>query len=455
MSFILLTQYEGSILGPIAKLLGYLMEWIFNGLYAIGIPNIGLAIIIFTIVIYMLLLPLTIKQQKFSKLSAKMNPEIQAIQAKYKDRKDNDSMAAMNQETQAVYAKYGVSPTGSCVQLAIQMPILMALYRVIYSVPAYVSKVKAIFQPMADGLYNESDIKAFIEGLSNANYLSKQFKNELYISNDPTYVKNVIIDSFNRASTAEWGEAIDKFNGLSDIIRKALEEFESFNNFLGLNIANSPSYTIKTAWADKQYLLIVGALMIPILSALTQWINTKLMPQANTGNNTQDQTAQTMKTMNIMMPFMSAFFCYTLPIGMGIYWIAGAVIRSIQQIIINKHIDKMDIDKIIEKNKDKAAKKIEKQKKNVERMSAYANMNTRNMGTPAVKKSISEKAKAIDNSSNTVDIAASSAEDISIENKTADSKNDKNGKNTGNAAKGSIAAKANLVRQYNDKNNQK
>lgn len=438
---ILLTQYEGSILGPIAKLLGYLMEWIFNALYAIGIPNIGLAIIIFTIVIYMLLLPLTIKQQKFSKLSAKMNPEIQAIQAKYKDRKDQESMAAMNQETQAVYAKYGVSPTGSCVQLAIQMPILMALYRVIYSIPAYVSKVKDIFMPMANGLYNESGIKTFIEGLSNANYLTKQFKNELYISNDADYVKNVIIDSFNRASTAEWNEAISKFGSLSNEIRSAMEQFEKFNSFLGLNIANSPSFTVKTAWADKHYLLIVGALMIPLLSALTQWINTKLMPQAG-GNGNQDQMAQTMKTMNLMMPLMSAFFCYTLPIGMGIYWIAGAVIRCIQQVVINKHIDKMDIDEIIEKNKDKAAKKIEKQKKNIEKMSAYANMNTRNVNFDQVpKRSISEKA----NYTNT-DASVADNTDVSDSGKTKATK-------TGSAPAGSIAARANLVRDYNDRKN--
>ena len=438
---ILLTQYEGSILGPIAKLLGYLMEWIFNALYAIGIPNIGLAIIIFTIVIYMLLLPLTIKQQKFSKLSAKMNPEIQAIQAKYKDRKDQDSMAAMNQETQAVYAKYGVSPTGSCVQLAIQMPILMALYRVIYSIPAYVSKVKDIFMPMANGLYNESGIKTFIEGLSNANYLTKQFKNELYISNDADYVKNVIIDSFNRASTAEWNEAISKFGSLSNEIRSAMEQFEKFNSFLGLNIANSPSFTVKTAWADKHYLLIVGALMIPLLSALTQWINTKLMPQAG-GNGNQDQMAQTMKTMNLMMPLMSAFFCYTLPIGMGIYWIAGAVIRCIQQVVINKHIDKMDIDEIIEKNKDKAAKKIEKQKKNIEKMSAYANMNTRNVNfDQAPKRSISEKANYTN-----MDTSVADNTDVSDSGKTKATK-------TGSAPAGSIAARANLVRDYNDRKN--
>ena len=87
MTGIILTQYNGKIIGPIAKLLGYLMNAIFEFLNMIKIPNIGLSIIIFTIVIYLLLKPLTIIQQKFSKLSAKMNPELQAIQKRYKDKK--------------------------------------------------------------------------------------------------------------------------------------------------------------------------------------------------------------------------------------------------------------------------------------------------------------------------------------------------------------------------------
>ncbi len=427
---IYLTQYEGAILGPVAKLLGYLMDWIFNGLYAIGIPNIGIAIILFTIVIYMLMLPLTIKQQKFSKLSAKMNPEIQAIQKKYNGKKDNDSVMAMNQETQAVYAKYGVSPTGSCVQLLIQMPILMALYRVIYAIPAYVGKVKEIFIPMSEALYSQSGIKNFIEGLSNANYFSSQFKNALYIDNDPTYVKNVIIDSFNRASTAEWHSAMDLFTGQSDLIGKAMVDFENFNNFLGLNIANSPSFTIKTALADKHFLLIIGALMVPVLAALTQWINTKLMPQPENGNTQTDQMAATMKSMNVMMPLISAFFCYTMPIGMGIYWIAGAVVRCIQQIVINKHIDKMDIDEIIEKNSAKAEKKIKKQQENIQRMNEYATMNTRNMG-------IGDKARLANNASDNGKNANNSvAGDFT---------------KTVNAKPGSLASKANMVTDYNNR----
>lgn len=161
MNAILLTQYGGSILGPIAKVLGWIMNGIFWVLDKIGIPNIGLAIIIFTIVIYLLLMPFTIKQQKFSKLSAKMNPELQAIQKRYEGKKDNDSMMAMQQETKAVYAKYGVSPTGSCVQMLIQMPILFALYRVFMNVPAYVNQVKEAFSRWWKSLPTQPAVQNF------------------------------------------------------------------------------------------------------------------------------------------------------------------------------------------------------------------------------------------------------------------------------------------------------
>ena len=182
MTGIVLTQYGGKILGPIAKILGYLMEGIFYILDLIGIPNIGLSIILFTIVIYLLLMPLTIKQQKFSKLSAKMNPELQAIQAKYKNKKDNDSMMAMNEETKEVYAKYGVSPSGSCVQLLIQMPILFALYRVIYAMPAYVGKIKEAFFPLVDNLIAQEGSAEFLQTFSNASMYAKQFNNENFVN---------------------------------------------------------------------------------------------------------------------------------------------------------------------------------------------------------------------------------------------------------------------------------
>ena len=126
-NYMLLTQ-QGGILKPFAIILGYILEGVFWVLDKIGIPNTGLAIIIFTVVIYLLMIPLTYKQQKFSKLNNKMNPELMAIRKKYEGKNDQDSMMRMNAETQAVYQKYGVNPSGSCLQLLIQMPILFALY---------------------------------------------------------------------------------------------------------------------------------------------------------------------------------------------------------------------------------------------------------------------------------------------------------------------------------------
>jgi len=427
LSGILLTQYDGAILGPIAKVLGVLMEGIFNVLNAIGIPNIGLSIIIFTVVIYLLMMPLTIKQQKFSKLSAKMNPELQAIQKKYKNKKDNDSVMAMNQETQAVYAKYGVSPTGSCVQLLIQMPILFSLYRVIYAMPAYVSKIKDAFYPLVEKLRGNGEAVEYVKQLQNSNMFANQFNNEAFTGGNVEYIENTLIDCLNRASTAEWNTLADNFSGLASDVSVTLEKLNEYNNFLGLNMGNSPSFTMKDAFASGSYLMVVGALMIPLLAALTQWINTKLMPQANanSGNETADNMAQSMKMMNTMMPLMSAFFCFTLPAGMGLYWIAGSVVRSVQQVLINRHIDKMDIDEVIKKNEKKAQKKIEKMNEQYANLSNYASMNTRTISSKAAINNSEEKEEAL-----------RKAVEYSK-----------------NAKPGSIAAKANMVREYNEKNN--
>ena len=430
MTGMLLTKSDTFIIGPVATLLGYIMNAIFFLLEKIGIPNVGLAIILFTIVIYMCLLPLTIEQQKFSKLSAKMNPEIQAIQKKYANRRDNDSMMKMQEETQAVYKKYGVSPSGSCVQMLIQLPILFALYRVIYAIPAYVSQVKAAFFPLVDKLIGEAGSAEFIQNFSNAQMYSKQFTNESFVSNVTSYVQNTYIDVLNRASTTDWLNLKAQYPGLAVDIDNTLASLDKYNNFLGLNIGDSPWFTMKDAFTSGQYLLVIGAIMIPLLSAVTQWINTKLMPQQEkTGNEQADQMAASMKTMNTIMPLMSAWFCFTLPAGMGIYWIAGAVIRSVQQVVINKHIDKMDFDEVIEKNKEKAAKKVAKQNAKYERMQEYASMNTRNM-----------------NVNKTSNISESEREAKLAKANEYYSKN---------AKLGSMAAKANMVREYNEKNSRK
>lgn len=437
MSGILLTQDSGKIIGPIAKLLGYIMEGIFFVLDKIGIPNIGLSIILFTIVIYLLLLPLTIKQQKFSKLSAKINPEIQAIQAKYKGKNDNNSVMAMNMETKAVYAKYGVSPSGSCIQMLIQLPILWALYRVIGNMPAYVGKIKDAFFPLVDRLIDQAGSTELIQTFSQAGMYGKQFANESFTGGVVSYVQNTFIDVLYKASTAEWISIKDAFPTLAGDVDQTLSLLNQYNNFLGLNIANSPSFIMKDAIASRSFIMVIAALSIPVLSAVTQWINIKLMPQQSTpqdnknGNDQQNVMMQSMKTMNLMMPIISVVICYTLPAGLGLYWVAGAVVRSIQQVVINKHIDKMDFDEVIKKNEEKAKKKMEKAGVRAEQMAAYASMNTKNVNAPKKQ-------------SNTP-VMTQEEKEAAIRKSTEYYNN--------NAKPGSMMSKANMVKQYNEKNN--
>ena len=373
MNFILLTQNETFIIGWVAKLLGFIMNGIFNLLDLIGIPNVGLAIILFTIVVNLLMLPLNIRQQKFSKLSAKINPEMQAIQAKYKGRQDQEAMMAMQQERQALYAKYGISPSGSCVQLLIQFPILLSLYRVINSMPAYVSKIGNTFRVLADKIISVDNA----EFLQNSGIDSIQNTVSVYgKSMLDGNLSNGIVDVLNRLSSTDLAVVAEKY-GLSGLTYPAEGGslilstettrglIDTYNNFLGLNMGDSPLYLIKTAWAVGAIGIVIGAVLIPILSAATQWINYKLMPHPD---NSYDEQANTMmssmKMMNTVMPLFSAWLCFTLPSGLGLYWVAGSVVRSIQQVVINKHIDKMDFDEIIKKNSAKSAKKLEKMKQN-------------------------------------------------------------------------------------------
>ena len=380
----LLTKSTTFIIGPIAELIGIIMNVIFDILAKIGIPNLGISIIIMTILIYMLMLPLTIRQQKFSKLQRKMQPELQKIQKKYQGRKDSASVAAQQEEMKQVYDKYGVSATGSCVQLLIQMPILFALYRVFYNIPAYLSSVKAAFFPLVDELYQldpkgtillsqNADEKYVFSGVS---AFAKTLANNIEGGNVDT-IKNSMIDILNKFQSADWTTLSKKASSLAGDISTTTAKLNQYNNFLGLNIAESPSNIMK-----KGGIMIAVALIIPILAAFTQWLNVKLMPQPSSDPN--DQTANTMKSMNLMMPAMSAVFCFSLPSGMGLYWIVGAIVRIVQQIFINKHIDKMDVDAMIEKNSEKAKAKAEKRKsKNSERSDSLPENSGRTRRTTA------------------------------------------------------------------------
>lgn len=419
MAGILLTQNSTFIIGDVARILGWIMNVLFNFLNGVfGIQNIGLCIILFTVIIYLLMLPLTIKQQKFSKLSAKMNPEIQQIQKKYKNKKDNDSMMAMNEETQAVYAKYGVSPTGSCLQLLIQMPILFALYRVIMNVPAYVNGVRDVFTELANQIMAAPGGVEFMQEL--------QSNGRMFIEGKDFNQINTIVDVLYKlqdTGTATWQMLIDKFPDMESLILSTQNSITSMNNF-GINIANSPWNIARSALAAGSFLMLIGAVLIPFLAAFTQWLNVKMMPQPSTGD-ANDTMNSTMKSMNMMMPLMSAWFCFTLPAGMGLYWIMGAVVRGIQQWAINKHLDKLDLDDIVKKNIEKNNRIREKKGLSPQKITDIARTNVKAIDQTNKKTMTEEERKA------------------AVEASTNYYKN--------SDKPGSLASKAAMVAKYNEK----
>lgn len=431
MEILLATKTSTPVIGQIASLMGFIMDGIFKILYGLfGWENLALCIIIFSIIIYLLMTPLQIQQQKFSKLQAVMQPEIQKVQKKYEGKRDQDSMQKMNEETQAIYQKYGVSPTGSCLQLIIQLPVLWALWQVIYRIPAYVGSVRDVFTVVVDKIVGVADYTTVIQNFITDNKITRV----ILSVEDGVASKNSIIDFLYALSPTQW-ESFSKtseFSGFSDVINSTAKEISGMQNFFGLNIAEQPWNYIKAVLAGGSILLAVIALLIPILSWATQMINIKLMPQAGGNDEQAGGMAGSMKTMNTVMPLMSAVFCFTFPVGMGIYWISSAVVRSVQQVVINKKLDSIDMNELINENLKKMEKKREKAGLPPQKITTQAHQSVKNLD-----------ARKIEKGSSKTDVQSRAQK---VENAYEKSRT---------AKPGSITAKANMVRDFDERNKKK
>lgn len=419
MTGIILTQYPGKIVGPIAQLIGLIMNSLYMFLNDVfGVQNIALCIILFTVIIYFLMTPLTYKQQKFSRLQQEMQPEISAIRAKYKDKKDQVSLQKMNEETQLVYEKYGVSTMGSCLQLLINFPIFIAMYQVVRNVPAYVSSVKDVYIPLVEKIVNVDGFQKIMETVLKESGTAGVGLN----LENATTTSNSIIDVLYAMPSHGWDVLRENFNGLTDIINSTEVTVSHLNNLFGINIANSPINLISTGWNEKDFILIIGAILVPLISYLTQVLNIKLMTNtSNAAASENDAMARQMKTMNTMMPLFSLVMVFSVPVGAGIYWIAGSVIRSIQQVLLNRHMKNLDLEAIVEQNKEKAKKKKEKQ-------GIYENQ-----------------------IANTAKINTKKTEYISSQEK--EEKLKQAAEYAKNARKGSLLQKANMVKEFSERNN--
>ena len=402
-----LTQYDGKILGPIAKLLGYIFSGIYNLLSHVGINNAAVTIIIFTLFINLLMLPLTIKQQKFAKMQSKMQPEMAKIQQKYKGKKDNASMYAQQEEMKALYEEYGTSPTGGCLPMILTMVVFLALYRVIYAIPAYVPEIKDLYIPLAELATGNQDALHYIVEAGKDLKITAVDWTKIDITKLKGNV-DYIVDAFTKFGRSNWDAFAAFFSGNSlEFVTRNADKIMHVNSIFGdLNLAETPM--------SKPF----PGLIVPLVSVIFQYIQTHLM-MAKQQVNTQDPTAASMNMMNKTMPIVSGLICLGFPIGNGIYLATNSVFRIGQQLIVNKSMDHMDLDAEIAKNKAKAQKKREK------------------MHLEATDGSVKNIANMKTSSSNVKDIAKMNVAKSGNNNKSEDKK----------YKKGSIASIAHMMEQ--------
>lgn len=406
---ILLTQ-QGGILKPFAWILGKIFEVIYSLCSSLGIESIGLCIILFTIIVRLLMLPMQIKQQKSMKLNSVVTPEIQKIQKKYENRKDQQSQMAMQQEVSAVYEKYGASPTGGCLQLLIQMPIMFALYRVIMNIPAYVGQVKDYYVDIINNL-STAQIKEYFDiSVSEVSGLTgEQINNIVDSMSGYRSGKLEVVD------LAKLVEAVD-----NPMVDSAYEHIRNINNFFIYNLSDSPQQMWET--------IGVLALVIPILAGVAQFVSTQISMKMNgTAQQMEDNpTMSSMKMMNYTMPLMSIFFCWGFATGIGLYWVTGSVVMVIQQIFINLYFKRISIDDIIKENQEKAKKKREKRGITENMISNAASVNTRTINNNSSMSSKEREAKLNE----------------AMERYS----------NSSNQNKKSISSRANMVKEFNERN---
>lgn len=314
----------------ITRPLGYLISMIYD-----LVQNYGLAIIFFTIIVKLILLPLQVKSQKAMKRQQKIQPIILELQKKYA----NDQQK-LQQEMMKVYRENNVSMSGGCLPLLIQMPILFALYSAIRRPLTYIKGVDFTSEAVKESVMTvvmkmKESFPEIIGNLGSSSF--EYFRDNCQIQ------------------LAKWADML----GLSGSLG-----WDINFNFLGLDLSgipkNSLTMILSGNFSDIGTVLLI---LIPALAIFTTWLSMKYS-QSQTQpavSANEDNPAQSMaKSMNLMMPIMTGFFTFTLPSGIGIYWIISSAMQMVQQFILSKYFDRKEDDfvvKVPEKNRKNSKKR--------------------------------------------------------------------------------------------------
>lgn len=268
----------------IANIFGYLLEWLYNG---IG-QNYGIALILFTIILRIILLPVTIKQQKSMKKTTELQGKMQAIQFKYKN---NPEM--MNKEIMDLYKKENLSPFSGCFSSIVQIIIILSVFYMVRSPLTFMKKV------------DPNIINSYVEEL----YPKKENEKEPKIS---TYYE---IDIIQKKSAQD------------ENVRINME-------FLGLDLSKVPGQNM----SDIKVYIIPILYVISSIFSIRMTTGGKKKKEQNSSSE-PDMTQQMNKSMSYMMPIISVSIAFVAPLGLALYWLTSNVLMILERIVINKYVD--------------------------------------------------------------------------------------------------------------------
>lgn len=291
----------------IAIPIGQFLLFIYN---TVAFHRYGLAIIILTIIIRLLLLPLTVKQYSSTLKMQEIQPKIQEIQKRYKNDKEK-----LNEELMKFYQENNVNPAGGCLPLVIQMPIIIALYNVIQRPLRYmVGKSDAVITEIMKHIPGNAPER--IVGTGNSSDIS-------------------IINYFTNH--------MDKLPDVSNLLSKS----DVLNmNFFGLNLGLLPKWNPKEIMSSPMPGQYAVLLLIPIFAVLTTYLSIKFSTLQTAKNNKDQNKNQSQQeamqnsmqnSMKITMPLVTAIFVFSVPAGLGLYWIVGNIFQIFQQLFMNKY----------------------------------------------------------------------------------------------------------------------
>ena len=320
----------GKIISPIADLMGQIYNMLFEVLHSnTSAGSLGLAIIIFTLIVKMLLFPLMVKQQKSSFIMQQMKPELDKIKEKYAGKTDQMSQQRMAYEMQELQRKNGASMMGGCLPMLIQLPILYALFYLFQNAYVYVDAIGANYTEIANAIINipvatrmevfQPFAQEFVDAYKNMDIIKDGF--------DMSQVNDVVMLVGNMKQ-GDWDVVLQNLGTQGVELAGLLETKNNIETFLTIPLVTKAG-------------LGFPGIIIPIAAGATTWLQTKIMNMMNPQNMDPSNPAAAMtKSMLYTMPIMMGVFSITMPAGLGLYWTISNIFGIVQQVILTKYYRK-------------------------------------------------------------------------------------------------------------------